>query len=416
GGVLRVEPGIWQTGPLELFSGTTLILEEGAVISFIPDFSRYGPVWTRWEGVECYAMHPCLFASGQKNISIMGSGVLQGNGQKWWKMAERKKGSPLREPETDLEKKFAALNPDYKNQPSGGGGRDFQFLRPPLVQFFNCTDVSIDGITFWKSPFWTVHTVFCTNVSLRKLIISNPADAPNTDGIDVDSCENTEILNCYITTGDDGIVLKSGSGADGLRAAKPCRHVTVRGCEVFFGHGGIVIGSETAAGISDVLVDNCRFNNTDRGIRIKTRRGRGGCIENLIFRNLVMKDNLCPLAINMFYKCGADNDGRLFSQDKLPVDVTTPVIRNISITNINASGCRASAGFVAGLPESPVVNLTISQSEFRTDEDSGVSPDESEMFLGLVPANGKGIRFVNVKNPVVEDVRVHGPEEIFIYR
>jgi polygalacturonase len=86
GGPLRVARGVWRTGPLELFSNITLCLEEGAVISFIPEPERYGPVYTRWDGVCCYAMHPCLFSRDQEGITVAGKGSLVGHGRVWWKL------------------------------------------------------------------------------------------------------------------------------------------------------------------------------------------------------------------------------------------------------------------------------------------------------------------------------------------
>jgi polygalacturonase len=416
GGTLRVGKGVWRTGPLGLFSHTTLLLEEGAVISFIPEPRRYWPVWTRWEGVECYGMHPCIFAVDQKNITVTGKGTLDGGGQWWWNACREKKNRPQTEPETPEERELARLNTGYRTQPGGGGGRGIQFLRPPLLQFFNCVNIRIEGIILRNSPFWTVHPVYCTNLIISGITVSNPGNAPNTDGIDVDSCEDVLIENCTISVGDDGIALKSGSGEDGIRIARPCRRVKVRGCTVENGHGGIVIGSETAAGIFDVTAENCLFRGTDRGIRIKTRRGRGGRIENLQFKNITMENNLCPLAINMFYRCGIDVPGDYFSQEALPVNAATPSIKNVSVSDIRATGCRASAGLIAGLPESPVDNLVMQRCTFSTDEHSGVSPDESDMFLGLPAVSEKSIRLLNVKKALLEEVCVNGPAEAFIYR
>jgi polygalacturonase len=416
GGTLRIGKGVWRTGPFELFSHTTLLLDEGAVISFIPEPPRYPPVWTRWEGIECYAMHPCVFATGREDIAVTGKGAIDGNGQYWWDMVRKKNSGNQQRPQSPEELALAALNQGYDNQPSGGGGRKRQFLRPPLVQFHNCSKIRLEGITLRNSPFWTLHPLYSIGVVISNLVISNPQDAPNTDGIDIDSCENVLIENCHDTVGDDGIVLKSGSGEDGIRAGKPCRRVTVRNCKIESGHGGIVIGSETAAGISEVLAENCLFSGTDRGIRIKTRRSRGGAIRDLEFRKLTMENNLCPLAINMFYRCGAGIEDGYFSTEALPVDAATPSIRNIRISDIKATGCRASAGFIAGLPESPVENISVRRCEFSTDENSGVSPDESDMFLGLPSVTEKGIRLLNVKNVEFTDVNVIGPAEAFVYR
>ena len=420
GGVLRIGPGIWRTGPIELFSHTILALEEGAVLSFIPEPERCIPVRSRWEGIECYCFHPLIFASDQKSITIKGKGRIDGNGATWWNLLREKRGRLQKEPESSQEKELARLNENYKSQPSGGGGRELQFLRPPLVQFLRCSEIHIEGITLVNSPFWTIHPVFSQNIVLRSLTISNPQDAPNTDGIDIDSCSGVLIENCHVAVGDDAIALKSGSGKEGIQTGSPTRNVTIRGCTVEDGHGGITIGSETASGINEILAEDCLFRKTDRGIRIKTRRGRGGQIQNLEFRNLVMEDNLCPLAINMYYCKGAEEDlvkpGGSFSLERLPVNSGTPSIKNIHISGIKARGCRASAGFIAGLPESPVENIRLSDCTFSTNETSGISPNEADMFLGIPEVKEKSFRLLNVKNTDFSEVTVTGPSVAFIYR
>jgi polygalacturonase len=416
GGTLLVGGGIWRTGPLELFSNCTLHLEEGAVVSFIAEPARYTPVFTRWEGVRCFAMHPCLFARDGEHIRVEGKGRLDGNGQRWWDLLRGKRRRGQEVPEDAEELALARLNPGFESQSGGGGGRNIQFLRPPLVQFYQCVDTGIRDITLANSPFWTVHPVFCRELRLSGLSIINPQDAPNTDGIDIDSCEDVEIENCHVSVGDDGIALKSGSGEDGIEAGKPSCRVRVRNCTVEDGHGGIVIGSETAGGIFDVLAEDCLFRGTDRGIRIKTRRGRGGHIRDLEFRGLTMENNLCPLSINMYYRCGAEHEAGYFSLDPLPVSAQTPSIKNIVVSGVRAWGCRASAGFIAGLPESPVENLRVWDCEFSTDEASGVSPDESDMFSGVPSVTEKSFRLLNVKDPDLQNLKVLGPEKTFLYR
>jgi polygalacturonase len=417
GGTLIVGPGLWRTGPIDIRSRTSLELEEGAVLSFIPDPELYRPVRSRWEGIECHAMHPCIFASGATGIRLTGSGRIDGNGSVWWELFRRKRAAKQKLPELPIERELAALNPGYLNHPGGGGGREIQFLRPSCVQFFDCTDVTIEGITISNSPFWTVHPVYCDGLKLSRLFIKNPPDAPNTDGIDIDSCRNVEIVDCHVSVGDDGIALKSGSGPDGIRANKPTEFVTVRNCVVEDAHGGVVIGSETAAGVRDVLVERCVFRGTDRGIRIKTRRGRGGKIANLEFRDLTIEGCLCPVAINMYYRCGASPDDKsLFSASALPVTATTPSIDGVRVSRVRATGCRASAGFIAGLPESPVEHLAVEDCSFSTEEASGVSPDESDMFAGLPSVEEKSIRVLNARDPVFRNVTVQGPAEAFIHR
>ncbi len=413
GGTLKVGKGIWKTGPLTLCSNITLELEEDAVISFIPEPELYRPVKTRWEGVVCYAMHPCIFAAGESNVTICGNGTIDGCGQNWWGLLAQKKkqGKPV----APIEMELAALNPGYETQPGGGGGRNTQFLRPPLVQFYECKDVKLLDVTLVNSPFWTIHPVFTDTLLVSNVSVINPHDAPNTDGMDIDSCVNVEVQGCLISVGDDGIAIKSGSGEDGIRINRPSKNISICDCKVADGHGGVVIGSETAAGIENVCVENCVFDGTQRGIRLKTRRGRGGAVRHLEFSNLTMLNNLCPLAINMFYCCGTNrNEPEFFSQEALPVKNDTPSIKDIVISGISARGCKASAGFIAGLPESPVENIVIENSIFEVDVSSAEKPSVSDMYAGIPECEEKSFRLINVKNIEFNNTKVFGPSKEFI--
>ncbi|MDR2150084.1 MAG: glycoside hydrolase family 28 protein [Spirochaetaceae bacterium] len=415
GALIRIRKGLWRTGPLELFSNTTLHLDTDAVLSFIPEPERYAPVYTRWEGVSCYALHPLIFVNGQTGVTISGTGCIDGSGEVWWNLQRSKKAKGQNVPETEQELALAVLNGGYDAQPGGGGGRNMQFLRPPLLQFHNCSDICLEGVSIRNAPFWTVHPLFSQRVVIRGITITNPQDAPNTDGIDIDSCTDVLIEQCRLSVGDDGIALKSGSGEDGIRLNRPVQRVSIRHCTVENAHGGVVIGSETAGGIFDVTVEDCVFNGTDRGIRIKTRRGRGGDIRNLRFHKVSMENNLCPLAVNMFYRCGASLEDGFFSLEAQPVTKLTPTIKKLYFENIHATGSRASAGFIAGLPEAPIEELVIQNSSFATNEDAPDSPADSDMFLGIPPVAEKSFRLLNVKDPVFSQVTVAGPTRAFLY-
>ncbi len=410
GVIIDVPSGIWMTGPVTLKSDTTLNLLDGAIIKFIDNPELYRPVYTRWEGARCWAMHPCIYAENAENVSVTGSGVIDGSGRNWWKALREKKAN-AKGPEAKYEKELASLNVGYEKQPSGGGGRQFQFLRPALVQFNRCHNVTLSGVKLINSPFWTVHPIFTDDIRIENITIFNPADSPNTDALDIDSCTNVVIRGCYINVGDDGICIKSGADADGIAANAPTHNVLVENCTVSSAHGGAVIGSETAAGIRDVVFRNCNFLGTDRGIRIKTRRGRGGLIENLEFRNISIDGCLCPVTFNMYYKCGADNEP-LFSLDPLPVTEHTPRIRNILIDNVVAKGCKSSAGFIVGLPESHIGDVVIRNSSFSV-EASSLEPKESEMYKGLPDVKEKGIR-VRFADISLENVVVEGVEKILV--
>lgn len=405
-GKLVLLRGEYMTGPLTVSSDTEIEFEEGAVLKFIADFDRYEPVYTRWEGVQCWCMHPCLFITGASNVRIHGKGVIDGNGASWWRTARERRNSS-NGPESELEKKFAALNPGYEDQPGGGGGRQVQFLRPPLVQIHRSCDVTIEDVKITNSPFWTVHPVFSDRLTLRNLVIENPADAPNTDGIDIESSTNVTVDSCFVHVGDDGIALKSGSGKSGIEDAAPTSNVRITNCTVKAAHGGAVIGSETAAGISNIEVSDCLFDGTDRGIRIKSRRGRGGVLHDLVFRNLTMRNNLCPLVVNMFYRCGC-SDMSCFSLDPQPVTEETPCLYNLEITDCRGYDSRSSAAMIVGLPEKKVSNVRIRDCFFSVASEGLRPVSESDMYLGLPEIEDRGIRLRFVENLDMENVHVEG--------
>lgn len=405
-GKLVLLRGEYMTGPLTVSSDTEIEFEEGAVLKFIADFDRYEPVYTRWEGVQCWCMHPCLFITGASNVRIHGKGVIDGNGASWWRTASERRNSS-NGPESELEKKFAALNPGYEDQPGGGGGRQVQFLRPPLVQIHRSCDVTIEDVKITNSPFWTVHPVFSDRLTLRNLVIENPADAPNTDGIDIESSTNVTVDSCFVHVGDDGIALKSGSGKSGIEDAAPTSNVRITNCTVKAAHGGAVIGSETAAGISNIEVSDCLFDGTDRGIRIKSRRGRGGVLHDLVFRNLTMRNNLCPLVVNMFYRCGC-SDMSCFSLEPQPVSAETPSLYGLTIENCTGLDSRSSAAMIVGLPESRLKDVKIRNCFFSVAKDELRPVCESDMFLGLPDIEERGMRIRFVDGLELENVHVEG--------
>jgi polygalacturonase len=398
---LVIPAGVVETGALSLISNLTLNLEKGAVLKFVDDPSLYEPIWTRWEGIECYAMHPLLYASECENVTVTGLGVIEGSGQAWWAKFAKIEQEDRVEPREDYEWRLAKLNPDYKERTGGGARPCTQFLRPPLIQFWKCKNITIENFTLQNSPFWTLHTVYSEDITIQKLIIKNPANAINTDAIDIDSCKNVVIQDCLFDVGDDAITLKSGSGVDGLRVNIPTENVKVRNCKILASHGGIAIGSETAGGIKNVDVKDCHFLGTQRGIRLKSRRGRGGTIENITLENLEMDGCWCPIVLGMYFAPGIlpHEEATLLSVEAQAVVPTTPQIKNIKIKNINAINVRSTAAFIVGLPESQIKNVEIDNFNWS------LAPTEdlletwnSEPTKGLFHDENRGIKTINIKN------------------
>jgi polygalacturonase len=256
-------------------------------------------------------------------------------------------------------------------------------LRPALVQFYECEDVLIQGITLTNSPFWTIHPVFSKNVEVSGITVINPHDSPNTDGIDPESCENVRIESSHFDVGDDCIVLKSGIDAQGRAFGRPCKNIFIRDCTMKSGHGAIVIGSEMSGGIENVMVSNCIFMGTGRGIRIKTKRGRGGYIRNISVSNILMQDiEDQAIVINMVYYAKQEAE-RTFSKAEIPE------ISGLSFSNISVENAKWLIQ-INGLPESIVKDILVANLIGKTEKGVQFSNTEN-LHLGLVVNNGKKV-------------------------
>ena len=388
GGTVYFPAGEYLTGPIHLKSNITLYLDAGSVLKFSTDFEDYLPmVKSRWEGLECINFSPQIYAYQAENIAIVGRGVIDGQGKAWWDAMRNREGL---EKWTKMfaEKNADAVGKDYMAQKGN-------FLRPPMIQPVECTRVRIEGVKLQNPPFWTCNLVYCDDVVVTGISIKNPANSPNTDGINPDSCRNVHISDCHISVGDDCITIKSGRDEDGRRVGRPCENITVTNCTMLDGHGGVVIGSEMSGGVKKVTISNCVFDGTDKGIRMKTTRGRGGTVEDISVSNIMMTNiPVGPIYLNMFYTRAPEE----------PVSERTPAFRNLHFSNITVKGAPV-AGYILGLPERPVENVTF--TDINMDAETGFQCKDA-----------KGIAFHNVtintqKGPALkcvntEDLEING--------
>jgi polygalacturonase len=406
GGTVYVPAGTYLTGPIALESRMTLYVEAGAVLRFSNRFDDYPAAFTRWSGYEGYGYHPLVYGKGLHQVAIKGEGILDGQGQDWWEAYRelRYKGVvPESKVRTELAEKNAGLVGSVKSNIVEWGT---VFFRPPLLQLLDCKDVVLEGVTLQNSPFWNTHLVYCEHVRIHGVTFRNPYDAPNSDGLDVDSCVDVRISDCHFDVGDDCLCLKAGIDEDGRRVGKATENVTVTNCTMLHGHGGVVFGSETAGGIRHVTISNCIFIGTDRGIRFKTNRARGGGAEDILIQNIFMRDVLCPIAINGFYKHGVDESNPLMtSPGAVPITEATPTIKNITISNITALNCKAAAGFIYGLPERPIEGLSLQHIRIEMTEDPNEQGGEPDMVRENLIMAGDGILVKHVLG--LELHRVH---------
>ncbi len=334
GGTVLVPPGDYLTAPLRVGDDTTLHLEAGATLQFVGEYEAYPDASGRWEGWNQVGFHPCLRVASAENVSIEGRGTIDGGGEYWWELHGR---TPSAYPE-GLRDRLASFRERNDTQDAVS---EFT-LRPPLLQIYQSENVTISGITVQNSPFWNTHVVYSRDVTIHDITVRNPEHAPNGDGIDIDSSQHVRISDTSLNAGDDAICIKSGKDAEGREIGLPASGITVTNCTVEAGHGGVVIGSEMSGDVRDVTVSNCTFRGTDRGIRIKTQRGRGGVVEDLRFDSIVMRDVACPFVVNGYYFTD-------ITSEPAPVDDGTPLVRNVHIHDVTATNVE-TAGFLAGLP------------------------------------------------------------------
>lgn len=370
GGTLYVPSGIYRTCSILLKDNMRLDLDSGTTLLFLDDRELYEVVEAEFEGIRGKMYMPCIYAKNAVNVSVTGKGTIDGQGMKWWKEKDQ-----------------------------------LSYVRPHLVCFDGCENVSLEGVTLTNSPAWTVHPVYCNNVRVQGITIKNPADSPNTDGIDPDCSSNVRISDCMIDVGDDCIAIKSGT--EDTKQKRACENITITNCNMIHGHGGIVIGSEMSGTVRNVTVTNCVFQDTDRGIRLKTRRKRGGAMERLSFQNIVMDRVICPITFNMYYYCGKNGKEKyVWDKEPYPVDDTTPAIRDVSISNLIVNEAQAAAGFFYGLPEQPIENVTITNAVIRMNPEG---PEGNPAMMGnMGPMKAAGLFIRHVKGIVLNQVKITG--------
>jgi len=362
GGSVCVPAGTWRTGPIHFRSGVRLRLDEGSVLSFSTRPEDYLPaVLTRWEGVECYNYSPLLYAHRCERIGIVGAGTLQGNGESWWPW----KWLRHREAAADV----------YSAQARGIPVEERRFgipemLRPSFFQPFDCRDVLIEGVTFRNGPMWTVHPVYCEDVIVRKIRVLTDDEGPNTDGLNPDSCRNVLVEDSLFSTGDDCIAINSGMNEDGWRVGRPSENILIRNCRMEKGHGGLVIGSAMSGDVRNVYAHDCECVGTERGIRLKSMRGRGGTVTDVRFERFSMRDILHEaITIDMYYGASTAD----------PVSDTAPRFSDIRIRDSVGRGA-ARAVHLRGLPEQPLENITLEDVDIRA-ESGGQGVDVDGLSL-----------------------------------
>lgn len=367
GGRVVVPAGKFLTGPIHLKSNVELHLSEGAEIIFSDRFEDYlPPVFVRVGGIEIYNYSPLIYARDCSNIAITGPGRLNGNAKAWWdwKSKETKEFFNMGAKGVPVEKRVF--------------GKPESAIRPSFVSFVSCTNILLEGFTIGSGPNWTIHPIYCENTTIRRVTVDT--DGPNNDGIDPDSCRDMLIEDCTFSTGDDCVVLKSGYNEDGWRVGRPTENVIMRRCFSRRGHGGLVVGSEMSGDVRNVFMEDCEFEGTDRAVRIKSRRGRGGVVENIFARNLRVKNMQREVVImNMDYS----------SDQKQAANEKPPLFRNMQIENVTGDGA-PTAILIQGLEDSPIENIRFENLKIASAKGVVCNYARELVFSNVVVTPSKG--------------------------
>ena len=378
GGTVYVPPGRYLTGAITLKSNMTLEVDAGATILGSGDPADY-PLRDSAFANERKEYSSLIYAEDAENVTIRGRGTIDGQGQYWW----RRMGWPNR-----LKVPRDQRTPEELTQ--------LALLtngRPQLIKLVRSKLVAVEQLHLINSPSWTIHPQLCEFVRIDGVTIQNPVPSPNTDGINPESCRNVQIMNSRIDVGDDCVTLKSGINEAGRKMGRPDENITITNCIMLRGHGGVTIGSEMSGGVRNVAVNNCIFQGTDVGIRVKSQRGRGGIVEGLSVSNVIMQDVASAFTITMFYM-GADKPTDVF-----PVDEGTPRFRDFLFSNITARGSK-TAGQITGLREMPAENMTFNNVHIQAQTGFTCTSAKDIAFQDVVvqTAKGPGITMTNCTN------------------
>lgn len=388
---ILVPEGVYKISSIFLKSDITLEIAKNAVLSAFTERDKF-PIFPgviesydekdeynlgSWEGNPLDMFSGIVTGVNVENVVITGEGTIDGctTFENWWK------------------------NCKVRNIA----------WRPRLFFINHCKNVTMHGITVCNSPSWTLHPYFSEHLKFIDIKIKNPANSHNTDGLDPESCTDVLVLGALISVGDDCIAIKSGKIYMGRKHKLPTSKMEVRQCCMRDGHGAVTVGSEIAAGVKEIHIKDCLFLNTDRGLRVKTRRGRGkdSVLDDIAFENIDMDNVMTPFVVNSFYFC--DPDGKteyVASKTPLPVDERTPSIKRLTFKNIKATNCHVAATYIYGLPEAKIEKLTFENVHVSYAKDA--KPGVAAMMLGCDEACRQGMITGNVKELILKNVNIEG--------
>lgn len=332
-----------------------------------------------WEGNPLDSFASLITGINVKNVLICGQGTLNGNGSfdNWWDTEKRKKDP----------------------------------ARPRMLFLNRCEHITVQGITVKNSPAWNLHPYFSSHLRFLDISVESPANSHNTDGLDPESCIDVEIVGAHFSVGDDCIAVKAGKIYMGRKYKRPSDHIRIRQSHMEKGHGAVTVGSEIAAGVTDLKVEKCLFTHTDRGLRIKTRRGRGedSVLDGIVFEKILMDHVKTPFVINCFYYC--DPDGRteyVSCREPLPIDYRTPYVKRLRFSDIDCRNTHYAGCYFYGLPERKIESVCLENIRITYAKEAGAG--KPALMNGCDPVSRMGLFARNISRLETRQVVIEGNE------
>jgi polygalacturonase len=375
GGIVYAPPGRYLTGGLELKSRVTLFLEAGCVLlgsTRIEDYD-YHPGPPRQGDANG---HHVLFAQNADDVMLCGLGTIDGQGEAYW---ERSNSAPV--PPEDAWQDVATFAYRVKNHNR----------RPsPMIEFAQCRNVRISGVTLKNSSGWTLRPIACETVVIDGICIRNPNHGINTDGIDITASRNVMVSNCDIQTGDDGICLKSENPYGDLL---PTKNITVTNCVITTSCNGFKLGTATRGAYENIVFSNSVIY-ADNGSPINTHvigginveMVDGGSVDGVVVSNIRMQNVRTPIFVRLGER--KKNEGTF--------------LRNVLIDGIDAAGAIVTNS-ITGVPGQRPSDITVSNCRIRTVERGQADwahrdiPEVADKYpesrmMGRLPAYGFYVR------------------------
>ncbi|WP_295654648.1 glycosyl hydrolase family 28 protein [uncultured Mucilaginibacter sp.] len=318
GGTVVIPKGAFLSGAIFMKPGVNLDIQEGGVLRGSQNIEDYPKGPRRIEGHTEPWRCALINADKVDHLHITGKGMLDGNGEPFWKLF-------------------------YSRRSADRNTTNLSVERPQLTFIQNSKDVVIQGITFHNSGFWNLHLYRDQQVTVDHCRFEAPSGkvpdnhAPSSDGIDVDSSQDITISFCSFSVGDDDIALKGSKGPFAMqdKDSPPDERIHIYDCTFEQGGGIMTCGSEATL-VRDVDIRRCTTTGPTV-LRLKLRPDTPQQYENISLDDITIAGpNVVILSIAPWTQY-FDLKGQA---------PPTSLVRNIKLSNIKGTG--GSIGKVAG--------------------------------------------------------------------